>query len=102
MVVVTTGEEIPGKKIAKIVGIVQGSTVRAKNIGRDIVAEFKNIIGGEIRNYTDLLTQAREEAYNRMVNGAVDLGSRRNNRNEIHDFFRDGRSSRNCCIWNCS
>lgn len=75
MLIVTTGEEIPGKKIVKILGIVQGNTVRAKNIGRDIAAGFKNIIGGEIKSYTDLLTQAREEAYNRMVNQAIDAGA---------------------------
>ncbi|MBU0907907.1 MAG: heavy metal-binding domain-containing protein [Nanoarchaeota archaeon] len=73
--IVTTGEEIPGKKISEILGVVQGNTVRAKNIGRDIAAGFKNIVGGEIKSYTDLLTQAREEAYNRMVNHAIDAGA---------------------------
>ncbi|MFH1425313.1 MAG: YbjQ family protein [archaeon] len=73
--IVTTVEEIPGKKVVKILGIVRGNTVRAKNIGRDIAAGFKNLVGGEIKSYTDLLTQAREESYNRMVNEAVDLGA---------------------------
>ena len=71
--IVTTGNEIPGKKVAKVLGVVKGNTVRAKNIGRDIAAGFKNIVGGEIKSYTDLLVQAREESYNRMVNEAVDL-----------------------------
>jgi uncharacterized protein YbjQ (UPF0145 family) len=75
MIIVTTGEEIPGRKIVSILGVVQGNTVRAKNIGRDIAAGFKNIVGGEIKSYTDLLTQAREEAYNRMVNQAIDAGA---------------------------
>jgi len=75
MVIVTTGCEIPGKKVVNILGIVKGNTVRAKNIGRDIAAGFKNIVGGEVKSYTDLLIQARDEAYNRMVNEAIDLGA---------------------------
>jgi uncharacterized protein YbjQ (UPF0145 family) len=71
--IVSTTEEIPGKKVAQILGVVKGNTVRAKNIGRDIAAGFKNLIGGEIKSYTDLLVQAREESYNRMVNDAIDL-----------------------------
>tara|TARA_Y100000310_G_C20624558_1_gene785117 strand:+ start:597 stop:926 length:330 start_codon:yes stop_codon:yes gene_type:complete len=71
--IVTTSEEIAGKKIVKSLGIVRGNTVRAKNIGRDIAAGLKNLVGGEIAGYTDLLGQAREEAYNRMVNQAVDM-----------------------------
>lgn len=70
--IVTTTEQIPGKKIKKILGIVRGNTVRAKNIGRDIAAGFKNIIGGEIKSYSDLLSQSRDEAYNRMVNDAIE------------------------------
>ena len=73
--IITTGSEVPEKKIAKILGIVKGSTVRAKNIRRDIAAGLKNIIGGEIKSYTDLLVQAREESYNRMVNDAQKLGA---------------------------
>tara|TARA_Y100000034_G_scaffold133299_1_gene198393 strand:- start:2850 stop:3179 length:330 start_codon:yes stop_codon:yes gene_type:complete len=71
--IVTTSEEIAGKKIVKSLGIVRGNTVRAKNIGRDIAAGLKNLVGGEIAGYTDLLGQAREEAYNRMVNQAVEM-----------------------------
>lgn len=75
MIPVTTSEQIPGKHVKEIVGIVQGNTVRAKNIGRDIAASFKNLVGGEVKGYTDLLIQAREEAYNRMVNNAIDVGA---------------------------
>ncbi|MFH1803082.1 MAG: YbjQ family protein [archaeon] len=75
MVVVTTSDEVPGKKVVKILGITRGNTVRAKNIGRDIAAGFKNIVGGEVKSYTDLLVQARDEAYNRMVNEAIDMGA---------------------------
>jgi len=73
--IVTTGVDIPGKKVAEILGVVKGNTVRAKNIGRDIAAGFKNIVGGEIKSYTDLLVQAREESYNRMVNEALEKGA---------------------------
>ena len=74
-IIVTTGETIPGKKAIKALGIVKGSTVRARNIGRDIGAGFKNLIGGEIRTYTDMIKDAREEAYNRMINEAIDKGA---------------------------
>jgi uncharacterized protein YbjQ (UPF0145 family) len=71
--VVTTGNEIPGKKVVKILGVAKGNTVRARNIGRDIGAGFKSLIGGEVKTYTDMTTQAREEAYNRMVNEAIKM-----------------------------
>ena len=71
--IVTTGNEVPGKKVAKILGVVKGSTVRARNIGRDIGAGFKNFIGGEIKTYTEMTKDSREEAYNRMVNEAIGL-----------------------------
>ncbi len=73
--IITTGDEIPGKRVVKILGVVKGSTVRARNIGRDIGAGLKNLIGGEIKTYTEMTAQARDEAYNRMVNEAVDLGA---------------------------
>ena len=72
-IIVTTGNEVPGKKIIQILGVVKGSTVRARNIGRDIGAGFKNLIGGEIKTYTEMTMNSRDEAYNRMVNDAVDL-----------------------------
>jgi len=71
--IITTGNDVPGKKIGKVLGVVRGSTVRARNIGRDIGAGLKNIIGGEIKTYTDMTSNARDEAYNRMVNRAIDL-----------------------------
>ncbi|MFC1710580.1 YbjQ family protein [Nanoarchaeota archaeon] len=71
--IVTTSHEIPGKKVAKVLGVVKGNTVRARNIGRDIGAGFKNLVGGEIRTYTDMTTSARDEAFNRMVNQAIKL-----------------------------
>jgi len=73
--IVTTGNEVPGKKIVEVLGVVRGSTVRARNIGRDIGAGFKNIVGGEIKTYTEMIGQSREEAYNRMVNEAIEKGA---------------------------
>tara|TARA_Y100000296_G_scaffold81603_1_gene109154 strand:- start:1125 stop:1448 length:324 start_codon:yes stop_codon:yes gene_type:complete len=74
-IIVTTGNEVPGKKVMKVLGVVKGSTVRARNIGRDVGAIFKNIIGGEIKTYTDMTRHARNESYNRMVNHAKELGA---------------------------
>ncbi len=74
-IIVTTVNEVPEKKVAQILGIVKGNTVRARNIGRDIGAGFKNIIGGEIKTYTDMISHSREEAYNRMVNQAIEKGA---------------------------
>lgn len=73
--IVTTTMEIPGAKVVQILGVVKGNTVRARNIGRDIGAGFKNIIGGEVKTYTDMTTNARDEAFNRMVNQAIDIGA---------------------------
>lgn len=72
-IITTTGYEIPNKKVAEILGIVKGNTVRARNIGRDIGAGLKNMIGGEVKTYTDMTTSARDEAFNRMVNEAIDM-----------------------------
>ncbi len=74
-ITITTGNEIPGKKIVKVLGVVRGSTVRARNIGRDIGAGFKNLVGGEIKTYTEMTAHARDEAFNRMVNDAINLGA---------------------------
>lgn len=68
-------ESIPGKKIVKHLGLVQGSTVRAKHIGRDIMAGFKNVFGGELKGYTELLQEAREEATQRMIEQAQSTGA---------------------------
>jgi uncharacterized protein YbjQ (UPF0145 family) len=69
----TTSLEIPGKKITKVLGIAKGNTIRARHVGRDILAGLKNIVGGEIKSYTLMTTQAREEAFNRMVNQAIEM-----------------------------
>ncbi len=68
-------ETIPGKTIVKHLGLVNGSTVRAKHVGRDIMASFKNIFGGELKGYTELLHDSREEAIKRMVAQAESIGA---------------------------
>lgn len=73
--IITNLENVPGKKIARHLGLVKGSTVRARHIGRDIMAGFKNIIGGEIASYTQLMEASRDEAIKRMVNEAKELGA---------------------------
>ena len=73
--IITSTSEVPGKKIKKILGIAKGSTVRSKHIGRDIAAGFKSMVGGELKGYTEMLSESREESYNRMVNNAMDLGA---------------------------
>jgi len=74
MIVVST-ETIPGKNITESMGIARGSTVRARHLGRDIFAGLKNLVGGEISEYTRLLADAREEAYQRMVLDANRMGA---------------------------
>ncbi len=73
--IISTSDLIPNREIKEILGIARGSTVRARSIGRDIFAGLKNIIGGEIEEYTKLQAQAREQAMQRMVNDAKRLGA---------------------------
>ena len=73
--IISTPENIPNKKIVEVIGVVQGSTVRAKHIGKDILAGFKNLVGGEVKQYTELLNDAREEAMERMKKNGIDLGA---------------------------
>ncbi|MBT8114284.1 MAG: YbjQ family protein [Arenicella sp.] len=68
-------EVIPQKRILKHLGLVQGSTVRAKHVGKDILAGFKNILGGELVAYTELMSEAREEATERMKAQAESIGA---------------------------
>lgn len=72
-IIVTTTEEVAGREISEVLGIVKGNTVRARNIGRDIGAGLKSVVGGEVVTYTEMTTAARDEAYNRMVNQAIEL-----------------------------
>lgn len=71
--IITTTDSIPNKEIEKILGIARGSTVRARNIGNDIMASLKNIVGGEVEEYTRLQAESREQAMQRMINDAEKL-----------------------------
>ena len=71
----TNIEEIPGKKIVEHYGLVAGSTVRAKHVGRDFMAGLKNLVGGELKGYTELLTESRREALRRMLEQAQQLNA---------------------------
>jgi uncharacterized protein YbjQ (UPF0145 family) len=73
--ILSNTEEIPGHTIREFYGVVTGSTVRAKHIGRDIMAGLKNIVGGELKGYTELLQEARQEALNRMSEQAQSVGA---------------------------
>lgn len=74
MIVVNT-ETVPGHDILEVKGLVQGNTIRAKHLGRDIGAGLKNLVGGELTGYTELLTEARREALQRMMDQATQLGA---------------------------
>lgn len=73
--IITTTETISGKKVVKTLGLVKGNTIRARHLGRDIVAGFRNIVGGEITEYTKMLAESREQALDRMQEEADKLGA---------------------------
>ncbi|QDT32596.1 YbjQ family protein [Thalassoglobus polymorphus] len=73
--IVTNTETVAGYEITEIRGIVQGNTVRAKHLGRDIMAGLKNVVGGELKGYTELLTESRRQAIERMMAQADELGA---------------------------
>ena len=73
--IVTNLEHVPGKKITKHFGLVQGNTIRAKHVGRDLMAGLKNIFGGELKGYTELLSESRQQATERMIAQARSLGA---------------------------
>lgn len=73
--IITTTETIPGREVIEIIGIARGSTVRARHAGRDFFAALKNIVGGEISEYTKLQAQSREQAMQRMQQDAERLGA---------------------------
>jgi uncharacterized protein YbjQ (UPF0145 family) len=72
---ISNTEEIPGHTIREFYGIVSGSTVRAKHIGRDLMASLKNLVGGELKGYTELLQEARQQALERMTEQAQAMGA---------------------------
>lgn len=74
MIVVTT-DEIPNGRIRRVLGLVRGNTIRARHIGRDIQATLRHLVGGEVREYTKLMAESREQALDRMVREAEQLGA---------------------------
>ena len=73
--IITTSMNVEGKKIAKTVGLVKGSTIRARHLGRDIMAGLRGIVGGEISEYTKMMAEAREQALKRMIEDAESKGA---------------------------
>ena len=71
--ILTTSDKIPGREIKRTLGLVKGNTIRAKHIGKDILAGLRSIVGGEIKEYTEALNEARESATERMVKQATEL-----------------------------
>ena len=73
--IVITAEQIEGKRITETLGLVKGSTIRARHMGHDIMAGLRNVVGGEVKDYTVMLAQAREEALQRMIEQAEKMGA---------------------------
>jgi uncharacterized protein YbjQ (UPF0145 family) len=73
--IVTTTNRIEGKRIVRTLGLVRGNTIRARHLGKDILAGLRNVVGGEISEYTKLMAEAREQAMDRMVEEAASLGA---------------------------
>jgi uncharacterized protein YbjQ (UPF0145 family) len=73
--IVTSTSTIAGKNIKKTLGLVKGNTIRARHVGKDILAGFKNVFGGEIEEYTKLMAEAREQALDRMIASAQEMGA---------------------------
>ena len=73
--ILATTHELRDRRIVKVLGLVKGNTIRARHIGHDIMAQLKNMVGGEISDYTKMLAETREQAIDRMVEDAVKLGA---------------------------
>ncbi len=73
--ITTTSSTLAGKRVVKTLGMVTGNSVRARHVGKDILAVFKNIVGGEIEEYTKLLAESREQSLDRMIARATELGA---------------------------
>jgi uncharacterized protein YbjQ (UPF0145 family) len=73
--IVTTTDDLPGRRITRILGLVRGNTIRARHLGRDIQAVIRNVTGGEIREYTKMLAESREQALDRMTEEAEAVGA---------------------------
>ena len=73
--ILATTENVPGREVAEVLGVVRGNTIRARHFGKDILAFFRNLVGGEIAEYTKLMGESREQAIDRMTERATELGA---------------------------
>lgn len=73
--ILATTDSIPGRRITEVLGLVRGNTIRARHVGKDIAAAFKNLAGGEITDYTKMMAESREQALDRMIEDAAALGA---------------------------
>jgi len=73
--IVSTADSVPGKRTVRVLGLVRGNTIRTRHVGKDIVAVFKNMVGGEVEEYTKMLAESREQAIDRMTERAQELGA---------------------------
>jgi uncharacterized protein YbjQ (UPF0145 family) len=74
-VIIVTSDTIPGKKILKTLGLVKGNTIRCRHLGRDIMAQLRNLVGGEVTEYTKMIAEAREQCLDRMTVDAEAIGA---------------------------
>ena len=74
-IIITTTDQVEGKKIIKTLGLVRGSTIRARHMGKDIMAGLRGVVGGEIVEYTKLMAESREQAISRMLDNAGEMGA---------------------------
>ena len=72
---ITTAHDLPGMRITRVIGIARGNTIRARHMGRDILAALRSIVGGEISEYTKMVAESREQAFDRMVESALAMGA---------------------------
>ncbi len=73
--ILSSTHSVPGREVVEVLGLVKGNTVRARHVGRDILASLKNMVGGEINEYTKLMAESREQSSDRMVSSAQELGA---------------------------
>ena len=73
--IVTTTDDIPGKKILKTLGLVRGNTIRCRHVGHDIMAQLRNIVGGEVSDYTKMIAESREQSLDRLIVEAESMGA---------------------------
>jgi len=74
-IILVTTDSIPGRKVVKVLGMARGNTIRARHMGKDIMAGFKNMVGGEIVDYTKMMAESREQAIDRLIEDAQSLGA---------------------------